>query len=251
MLDFIFDIIKNTANMLAVTTLPFLILGLFMHYVTTFLRNRFSSGMGWKFFAYFTFVGTVIHELSHALMCVVFRHKIQRLVLFSPEPDGTLGYVSHSYNPNSFYQKLGCFFIGVAPLFCGIVCIYYLSIYLLPSEIAMQLSSTYNPFLIFDFIFSVEFYSNTKSIIWLYLVFSIFLHITLSSSDLEGCTTGLLGFIILVSAFNCYLQYNYSMQIDISNMTHSIVVLLVNQLAMVLILSLIILILYKIKKAIL
>lgn len=63
-------------------------------------------------------IGTPIHELGHAAMCLVFRHKIQKLVLWKPDhSDGTYGYVRHTYNPRSLYQRLGLLFIGIGPIF--------------------------------------------------------------------------------------------------------------------------------------
>lgn len=74
----------------------------------------------------FTSIGTILHEVSHAIVCLVFLHKIHHIKLLSlssSEP----AYVRHSWNPKSWYQSIGNFFIGIAPgATCGII-IYFLS----------------------------------------------------------------------------------------------------------------------------
>ncbi|ELA9367445.1 hypothetical protein QUN99_003335 [Vibrio parahaemolyticus] len=58
-----------------------------------------------------------IHELSHVIASLVFGHKINKVVLFSARSqNGKLGSVTHSWNPSSIYQTIGCFFIAIAPL---------------------------------------------------------------------------------------------------------------------------------------
>lgn len=69
---------------------------------------------------FFGSVGVPVHEISHFILCLVFRHKVNKIALYSPdEKSGTLGYVEHSYDRGSIYQLIGCFFIGIAPLVGG------------------------------------------------------------------------------------------------------------------------------------
>ncbi len=79
------------------------------------------------------FLGTPIHELGHAFFCVVFRHKIEEIKLFQIDDEsGTLGYVSHSYNRRNIWQKLGNYFIGVAPILCGSAVLLLFANWLIP-----------------------------------------------------------------------------------------------------------------------
>ena len=66
-------------------------------------------------------IGTPIHELGHAIMCLLFFHKIDRMVLWQPSSkDGTLGFVTHRYRPKNLYHRLGNIFIGLGPIFSGL-----------------------------------------------------------------------------------------------------------------------------------
>ena len=66
-------------------------------------------------------LGTPVHELGHALMCLIFGHKITDMSLWQPSsPDGRLGYVTHVYRPRNLYHILGNLFIGIGPIFSGL-----------------------------------------------------------------------------------------------------------------------------------
>lgn len=66
-------------------------------------------------------VGTPIHELGHAIMCILFGHTITKMSLWQPfSEDGNLGYVTHAYRPRNPYHVLGNLFIGIGPIFSGL-----------------------------------------------------------------------------------------------------------------------------------
>lgn len=72
--------------------------------------NGFLVAIGW--------LGIMLHELGHAAMAVLFRHKIlgiKLVQLHDVDNSDSLGYVNLAMARKSFYQKLGNFFIGIAP----------------------------------------------------------------------------------------------------------------------------------------
>lgn len=72
-------------------------------------------------------IGTPVHELGHAAMCLLFRHEILEMVLWNPHPDhGRLGYVRYVRTSDSLYQKLGGLFISAGPIFSGMAVLYAL-----------------------------------------------------------------------------------------------------------------------------
>ena len=81
---------------LAVGLLPWIVVAFLFQLVSNSLRRSLAGIFGQKGYIYLTAPGVAVHELSHAFFCVVFLHKIKKLVLFSPEEDGTLGYVNHT-----------------------------------------------------------------------------------------------------------------------------------------------------------
>jgi len=62
-----------------------------------------------------------IHELCHAVACIIFFHKIIRFAI-SPQP-----MVIHTYNKNNPYQSIGCFFISFSPVFFALFILYLLN----------------------------------------------------------------------------------------------------------------------------
>ncbi len=77
---------------------------------------------GGKFVYVTSILGTPIHELGHAIMCLFFGHKITEMKLLLPpnHPSGNLGYVEHSYNKRNLWARLGNLFIGLGPIFSGL-----------------------------------------------------------------------------------------------------------------------------------
>ncbi len=160
-------------------------------------------------------IGTPVHELGHALMCLIFGHKITEIKLYRPNADdGALGYVSHTYNPKNLYHQIGNFFIGIAPIICGSGVLWLLMLWLVPdvyAEVFSELqfitvlsndfteASTYLGYadLLLDVISAIFDFTNAGNIYWwIFIVLALLIssHMELSVADIKG---GLIGFFYL------------------------------------------------------
>jgi hypothetical protein len=91
----------------------------------SFCRKLFVSMLGGGFgrgvVIATSIVGTPVHELGHAVMCLLFGHTIIAMSLWQPRsPDGNLGYVTHTYRKRNLYHILGNLFIGIGPILSGL-----------------------------------------------------------------------------------------------------------------------------------
>ena len=159
-------------------------------------------------------VGTPVHELSHALMCVIFGHRIDEVKLYDPgNPDGTLGYVRHSYNRRNIYHNVGHFFIGTAPIICGGLVLLLLMRWMVPDVYAAAAPGMGGSFtmagldlgvVLSDYAVALK---NTAAAIlapenlsvgrwWIFIIVSVMIagHMELSLSDV---TSGIMGFLII------------------------------------------------------
>lgn len=180
-------------------------------FVVSFCNKKFYSNFGKhsKFVCYITgIIGTPIHELSHALFCLIFSHKINNIKLFQIGKDGTLGYVEHSYNPKNIYQKIGNFFIGVAPIIVISLILFIFSLILIPSfskEIKLLIFNL-NSFDVVGVLISIKdvvvsIFSNISISLFIFLLVAVNLsiHMTLSPQDIKGSISG--GALLLIILF--------------------------------------------------
>jgi hypothetical protein len=123
--DVLWGGLMQTAYQLLYIAGPFFLIGLGLHKLEASSQGRLSARFGWKSVLWTGWLGTPIHEFSHAVVCLLFRHRIERVALFEPDPaSGRLGYVRHSFDSKSLYQVVGNFFIGVAPFVGGALALY-------------------------------------------------------------------------------------------------------------------------------
>jgi len=166
-------------------------------------------------------IGTPIHEIGHALMCLLFGHKIIAMKLFDINPKNSiLGYVNHSFNKYNLYQRSGNFFISLGPIFSGTAAILFFMYMLEPNTFkALQtyvVSAPVDSTNIVDFI-KWSWHSimivytgivNSPSIgspsFWIFLLLAICTasHIALSKEDIKNAVSGLVVTLFIVVLFN-------------------------------------------------
>jgi hypothetical protein len=166
-------------------------------------------------------IGTPIHEVGHALMCLIFGHKINSIKLFDINPkNSALGYVNHSYNKHNLYQLSGNFFISIGPIFSGSAAILFFMYMLEPNTFkALQkyvVSAPVDSNNIVDFI-KWSWHSimivytgilNSESTaprsFWIFLLLAICTssHIALSKADIKNAISGLVVTLFVVVLFN-------------------------------------------------
>lgn len=202
-----------------------------------FMINRFCDrnlfmGFGWRATLFVSWLGTIIHELSHAALAKLFGHRISTFKPFSPnKATGRLGMVETSWTPAKnpllrYYREVaGNIFIALAPFIGGTLGIYLLVKWFFPQYVplaavengvrlinlteqagweiipqfwkAVQLYSL--P--IASGIFKQEFLSQWQYYLMLYLMLSISSGIGPSSTDFRVLRGYLLRFLLFFWAF--------------------------------------------------
>ena len=223
---------------------PGLVLTLVVNYVSTLLQRRalLIIGRGW-YLGLFGWLGTIIHELGHALFCIIFRHKITEMKLFDPDPEtGTLGYVQHTYESSSLYQMAGNFFIGIGPILLGSGLIYlllYLLLGLNPFKFAVNTGLpswdiySWSVFInllqnlrtslttLVSGIYSLTNFASWQLYVFIYLTFTIGSSIILSPSDFKGTFKGLSIILPVIFVFNLVTVWAGDFTVNIFRFTLS------------------------------
>lgn len=226
LLDFLKLVVVTTFSQLIWLLGLLFVFGLVLYVFARFTRITYVKTVGYKMDVIITgWIGTPVHELGHAIFCVLFGHRIVEMKLYSPNfEDGTLGYVNHSYNPNSTYHKIGNFFIGVGPIIFGAVVLYALLYYLIPNKDivfsgieaqsqtlvdgvrgeyagvwASLLGTTQHTL---KHMFSAQNFGDYRFWIFLYLAICVASHMELSPPDIKGATGGLISLVIFFLVIN-------------------------------------------------
>lgn len=147
------------------------------------------------------FIAVPVHELSHLVIAKLCGHKIQKVSLFWPTPDGRLGYVEHSFH-RRWYTPLSLLLIGLAPLAGGALAVYLATYFLVPSVLALmsgiQIDSVSiwldSVRLVLSALSGEPWY---KSAAWCWLMLSFLLFAVPSKSDFKGCTGAVVAAAVL------------------------------------------------------
>ncbi|MBA4686150.1 MAG: hypothetical protein H2184_03275 [Candidatus Galacturonibacter soehngenii] len=200
--------------------MPLIVFGLLFFVMKKGCNRNLRKSIGYIGTVIFGIVGVPIHEISHLIMCLIFRHKITQVSLFrlvKGRYDNILGFVKHKYNANSLYQTTGCFFIGIAPMIVGSSIIVWIINFLFPPLLAnldsfigidsLRISTLstaffHNASLIFSIMFSSENFSNLSYWIAIYVIISIALHMTISKADFDNALSGFALLEIIIFAFS-------------------------------------------------
>jgi hypothetical protein len=199
---------------------PLVLAALVLHQLNVLTTRVLGGTFGSGAVVWFTgWLGTPVHELSHAAACVLFAHRIREIVLFRPDPaTGVVGWVRYTWSPRNPWALLGHGLVGVAPLFGGALVLGALLFLLGPDESGKAMflpmptsfpdasSAALTGWLIrvqaaAALLFDADPWTRPSGWLFGYLVLCVGTHLAPSGQDLKGAWPSLLllvGLLILV-----------------------------------------------------
>jgi hypothetical protein len=225
-LIFIKDLLLATLSQIVSLTAGLFVFGLLIQFVSQLTFKSLGRSFGSRGVYLVAWLGTPVHELGHALFCLIFGHRIDKISLFQPDPvTGTLGYVYHSWNRKNLWHILGNFFIGVGPMLLGSAVLFALFYFLIPGSASVwdslnvgvgaisqdSLAAGYfNVFRdatlsIIKIIFNPANLSLWQFWLFLYLSVCVASNIRLSWTDIKGTFSGLGCIVLLFILMNLIL----------------------------------------------
>lgn len=229
----IFELLMKTCIETAYLTGMIILIGLILGVLRNNSIINFQRSFGVKALMITGIIGVPVHELSHAIFALLFRHEIDGIKLFQrPDENGVMGYVYHRYNENSIYQQTGNFFIGIAPIFGGTFSIIALMRLIVPKaymdfagilekslHVTALNKSTIEGIInsyagLIKVIFSINDFKNPYFYIFLFMAICISSHISLSSEDIKGASGGLLTIFLIVLLLNALGLSRYISVLD-------------------------------------
>jgi len=192
-----------------------------LHLLSRYLNRELFYRFGAGVYLCIAFPGTVIHELSHLVGCLLTRTRVRDIRLFSPRMEGdrfVLGSVSHD-RPRG---PLSSFVIGTAPFWGGAAVLWLAAASLMPdTSAAVRLSLTaggaesaggaFITFIIEMARALVE--PDWRAWLVLYLLISIPTHLAPSSEDLRSAAWGIVSVsvgIALLAALSAWFGWSFT-----------------------------------------
>ncbi|MBQ7319567.1 MAG: M50 family metallopeptidase [Clostridia bacterium] len=155
-------------------------------------------------------LGAPVHELGHAVMCLLFCHKIEKIRLLPTKAGNAC--VVHTYRKHNPYAAFGNLCISIGPLLSGLGVMFLAMYFIFPRALTDYLGAV--ELLLADgatlqlgeriFAFVLGLMTEQSSPVWLrligaYVLFSMALHLRLSTADLYEMRTGIPGVLILAA----------------------------------------------------
>ena len=154
------------------------VIGRLIDILTQLIVMGLSKLMGGKvarFIAnWLTFIGVIHHELAHALFALITGAKVTKVSLFKPKGN-SLGSVEMAPRGNKLMQSLQCTLSAIAPMVLG----------------------TVTEFILFYVVKNKEL-SLGVTILLIYCMISILIHMTMSWADIKSAVKGLPLCIVLL-----------------------------------------------------
>jgi hypothetical protein len=223
-LQYLLDALMASLLQLLVLPGPLILLAFFLHQISRQVEKysvRLMSVRG--YLIAFGWLGTAVHEIGHAIFCLLFGHKITGMKLFSHDKhSGSMGYVNHSYNAKNLYHQIGNFFIGLGPVIFGSVLLYGMVWLLTGIRISQiyrlhivpeNLESLNDMFIVFRHLWHhmidtlhllgaaiTDHWWN--ALILFYVLFATGSTLALSKSDIASAASGLKYIFVLLLVFN-------------------------------------------------
>ncbi|MBO4979853.1 MAG: hypothetical protein J6D16_05540 [Clostridia bacterium] len=164
------------------------------------------------------YIGTPVHELSHALMCILFGHTVTKIKLVnSDKRSRTLGYVEHTYYKTNLYHQIGNYFIGVAPILAGGAVVLLFVWFFVPDMLSdmtgavrglAEIDSVPGRLAeVWHILFDKANFLNIRY--WLALVFSVtvVIHMEISQSDFRSGLRGLSVLAVMLAVTDLILGF--------------------------------------------
>jgi hypothetical protein len=156
-----------------------------------------------------SWLGTPVHEAGHALMCFLFGHRIEKMRLVPSRAGGAM--VEHSYNNRNVYATLGNLFIAIGPVFTGLGVILLtlhivypesLQAYFVSLEALLAGSASERDIFAGIWRFIQGLGSEGTRALWARILagivlFSMALHVRLSTADVRGMLRGLPNYLVI------------------------------------------------------